>query len=484
MTKSTIIKNYLYNVLYQILSIIIPLITTPYISRVLKVESIGAYGYTASIVSYFTLFGGLGLSMYGQREIAYYQNNKQQRSKIFGEVCLFRLLTVSITFIIYVLFILNVQNQQYRMLFQIQIISIVSVLFDISWFFQGLEEFKRIVFRNLFVKVVGALCIFCFVHSEENLWLYTLILVGSNFIGNISLWLYLPKYICAINIKELRPFRNINTVFQLFVPMIATTVYNVLDKTMIGIITCSDAENGYYEQTTKIISVVLALLTSLGTVLLPRMANCYVNNKVREFRELVNTSYRFVIWASCPFCFGIIAISSCLVPWFLGAGFEKVSVLIKIYAPVLLFIPISNIAGAAVLTPTGRQNKGTIAVFIGAGVNFILNLVLIRHLSSIGAAIATIIAEFVVTVLHIYYIRNDVDIKSLMVFWIKHLFISILMLVFIYVITARLLSILNISMIVTNVIQIFAGIGLYLFLSIIVLREKNLIKDTLRVMRQ
>lgn len=394
---------------------------------------------------------------------------------------LFRTITVILVVICYLYFLTFVNNKQYKVLFQIQTISIVSVLFDISWFFQGMEEFRKTVFRNLFVKIMGVVCIFTFVHQKSDLGLYTLILVGTVFIGNISLWFYLPKYTIFCRLRELRPFRNIKTIFELFVPMIATSVYNVLDKTMIGLITSSDIENGYYEQTTKIIAATMAILTSLGAVLLPRMANAYVQDKKNEFTNLADISYRFIIWASCPICFGIISISSSLVPWFLGNEFNKVSLLLKIYAIVVLFIPLSNIAGAAILTPTGRQNKGSFAVLIGALVNFSFNLILIRYYNSLGAAIATVIAEFTVTLIHFFFVRNDVHLYSLFVFWIKHILASILMAIAIVLITKVLYLAYPISDIIINIIQVVFGIFIYIVISLYFLHDGNLINKIMNM---
>ncbi len=481
MKKRSVFENYIYNVIYQILVIITPLITTPYISRILKADGIGAYSYTYSIVYYFTLVAGLGLSMYGQREVAYHQNNIKERSKIFFEVELFRIMTVGFAIICYLYFLTFINNEQYKVLFQIQTISIVSVLFDVSWFFQGMEEFRKTILRNLFVKIIGVVCIFIFIHKKSDLSLYTLILVGTVFIGNISLWFYLPKYIIFCRLKELQPFRNIKTIFELFIPMMATSVYNVLDKTMIGLITSSNIENGYYEQTTKIVAVTMAILTSLGVVLLPRMANSYVQGKKNEFKNLADISYRFIMWASCPICFGIISISSNLVPWFLGNEFNKVSLLLKIYAIVVLFIPLSNIAGAAILTPTRRQNKGSFAVLIGALVNFSFNLILIRYYNSLGAAIATIVAEFIVTLIHFFFIRNDVNLYSLFVFWIKHILASILMAIAIILITKLFYLAYPISDILMNIIQIVFGIFIYIVISLYFLHDGSLLNKIINM---
>ena len=166
-TKS-IKRNYLYNMIYQVLILILPLVTTPYLSRVLGAEGIGIYGYTYAIVTYFILFGSLGVSLYGQREIAYAQENPEKRMSTFVELILFRLITISIAIIPYAIFFIY-GNNNYQFCYRILLIEIIAAAFDISWFFQGMEEFKKTVTRNVFVRVCSVTCVFLFVKTKEDL---------------------------------------------------------------------------------------------------------------------------------------------------------------------------------------------------------------------------------------------------------------------------------------------------------------------------
>ena len=275
MKKKSITKNYIYNLSYQILIIFLPLITTPYVSRVLGAENVGIYGYTLSIVTYFVLFGALGVSMYAQREIAYVQNDIKERSKICVEILIFRLITMSVSILLYYIFFVNGNN--YQNYYFILIMELVSTCFDISWFFQGLEEFKKTVIRNIIVKLISFICILVFVKTKNDLSIYILIYVLSNFIGNISLWIYLPKYIEKIKINELNIFKHLKPTLWLFIPQIAMQIYTVLDKTMIGTIIEDKSEVGYYEQAQKIVKLCLTLVTSLGIVMVPRMANTFAS---------------------------------------------------------------------------------------------------------------------------------------------------------------------------------------------------------------
>ena len=233
MAKKSVKKNYIYNVLYQFLAILIPVITTPYLSRVLGAEKIGIYSYTLSIVTYFILFGSLGVAMYGQREIAYVQDDVKKRSVIFYEIVIMRLITLSLSLLLfYISFCLK---GDYTFYYRILILELVANMLDISWFFNGLEEFKKTVTRNTIVKLISLLSIFLFVKKPTDLYIYFIIYVLSTFLGNLSLWFYLKKYIKKVPIKELKIFRHIKPAILLFIPQVAIQVYTLLDKTMLGI---------------------------------------------------------------------------------------------------------------------------------------------------------------------------------------------------------------------------------------------------------
>lgn len=244
-----VIKNYLYNLGYQVLIILLPLVTTPYVSRVLGAKGIGTYGYTNSITQYFILFGCIGLNLYGQREIAYYQNDIQKRSKVFFELLLLRIITVSISIILY--YFSFCQNPTYGYIFSIQIIDVVASMFDISWLYQGMEDFKKIVLRNTLVKICGLIIIFMFVKSPADLPIYVLSYSATLLLGNLSMWMYLPKFVKKVSLKYLNIQKHLKPTIVLFLPQIATSIYTMLDKTMIGALTNNTAEVGYYEQSQK-----------------------------------------------------------------------------------------------------------------------------------------------------------------------------------------------------------------------------------------
>lgn len=458
--KQSVIKNYIYNLGYQILVLILPLITTPYVSRVLGAEGVGIYSYTISIVTYFTLFGSLGIAMYAEREIAYVQDDRKKRSNIFWETVILRAITLTISMIIF--YFVFVFEGEYSTYYKILLLEILANIFDISAFFQGMEEFKKTIRRNLIVKAISVACVFIFIKQETDIGKYLLIYTLSTLIGNISLWFYLPKYIDKLSLKSLQIKRHLKPTITLFIPQIATQVYTVLDKTMIGAMIADKSEVGYYEQSQKIVKMVLTVVTSLGTVMLPRIANKFANNKKEEINKSILTSFNFVYFLSIPMIFGIIAVAKDLIPWFLGEDFTKSIYIIYVISPILLMIGLSNTIGIQYLLPTKKQKQYTTSVILGAISNLLLNFVFIQMFQSIGAAIATTIAETIVTGTQIYYIRKDFEIKKIILMSKKYFMASIIMLV--VIVTMNKFLLINIGALLRMITDIIIGISVYYFI--------------------
>lgn len=425
MAKNSIKKNYIYNMFFEVLKIVLPLITTPYLSRVLGAENIGIYSYTLSITTYFILFGTLGIQMYGQREIAFLQEKKHERSKTFFEILIMRFVTMGLSMILF--YISFCKNSQYGVYYKILFLEIIAYSLDISWYFQGLEEFKKTVIRNSLIKIISVICIFVFVKTKENLIQYFFIYVFSNLFGNITLWFYLPKSVEKIELKELEVFRHLKPTVALFIPQIAVQIYTVLDKTMIGSIIDDKKEVGYYEQAQKSIKLLLTIATSLGTVMVPRMANTFANGDKEKLKEYMNRSFHFVLMLAFPLMFGITSIANKFVPIFYGSGYDKVVYLLIMISPILVAIGLSNVIGTQYLLPTKQQKKYTISVVCGAFVNFTLNLALINTWKSIGASVATVIAEFFVTGVQFYLTRKDIRLKEVLEISKKYFIASIFM---------------------------------------------------------
>lgn len=467
MSKKSVAKNYAYNLTYQILTLILPFITTPYISRVLGSEGIGIYGFTYSVASYFILFGSLGVALYGQREIAYAQENVEKRMKTFVEIVLFRTITMVIATIIYLVFFMV--KGEYSVYYRILVFELLAAAFDISWFFQGLEEFKKTVIRNIAVRLISVTLIFVFVKTKEDLIKYFLIYSLADFIGNLSLWLYLPKYFKGQKIKDIAIYRHIVPILLLFVPQISNQVYNSLDKTMIGKIITDKKEVGYYEQAQKVIRLLITIVTSLGVVMIPKMASTFASGDKEKVKDYLKRSFNFVFFLSFPLMFGIISISKEFVPIFFGKGYDKTIILINIISPIVLLMGIANVIGTQYLLPTKKQKEYTISVTVGLIVNFILNWILINLWDSVGASIATVISQLVVDLLQIRNIRYEISFKELLKLSIKYLLSGIVMFIACLIVKQFITA----GNFVSMVVQIIVGVIVY-FGMLLVLKDEFL----------
>lgn len=411
--KKSIGMNYVYNIIYQILILLVPLITTPYISRVLSVDGIGTYSFTYSIAYFFSLLAELGSVAYARREVAYCQDDKYKRSILFWEILIFRTFTTVTCSLIYIIYIFN---SDFFVIGIIQILYIISVIFDVTWFFQGIEEFKTVVIRNSLIKILSMIFIFVFVNSENDLLIYIFGLAGLPLIGNLITWTCLPKYINKISIKELNPFRHLKGTLTLFIPNIAAQVYLVLDKTMLGFFTVDNIENGYYEQAQKIIKMCWTFLTTFSVVMAPRIAYTYSKNNKTELKEYMRKSFDIIWFISTSLSFGIISIADKLVPWFLGEEYNKVINLLIIFSFILYPIGITAVTGTQYLVTIKKQKIYTISIVAGAILNILMNYFLIPRYYAVGAAISSVAAEVIVAVIQVVYIifyNKEISVKDI-----------------------------------------------------------------------
>ena len=472
MSKS-IAKNLMYNLILQITTLLIPLITVPYISRILGKEGIGLYSYTLSITQYFIILGTLGISLYGNRQIAYVRDDKEKMSKSFWSIIFLKIFTTCISLIVYI--VVFGFKKEYSVIYLIQAMNIISAMIDISWLYMGLEDFKKTVTRNLIVKLLGVICIFAFVKNYDDLYLYITINGLMMLLGNLVMWLYLPKTIIKVKIALIDIREHILPALKLFIPQIAIQIYAVLDKSMLGYLS-NTGEVGLYDQSQKIIMVVLSLVTSLGVVMLPRMSNTFANGDNEMMDNYLNKSLCAVTYVSIPMSVGLAAISKEFVPWFFGPDFKQVTYLMIVLSPILFLISISNVLGIQYLLPANRTKEYTASVTIGAIINIILNLILISKYKAIGACIASVCAEFSVTLIQYLCLRKNILRRQLVTNIMKYLIASAVMLVFV-----RTLASYMDTRIVTTIVQGMLGSITYvLILSLFKDKTNSIIFKTIK----
>ena len=457
-----VIKNYLYNVVYQILLLLVPLITVPYISRVLGPELVGINSYTNSWMTFFMLVGQMGIALYGNREVAYHRENPIERSKIFWGIELLQVITITCALIAYLGAVL-LFSTTFKEYFLLQSFWIIAAGVDVSWYFMGVENFQRIVFRNMLVKLASVALIFLVVKGNNDLGKYIALLGLSNLVGNLTLWPYLKDEIKWVPISTWHPFRHFYPALLLFVPTITTQVYLVVNRLMSGRMS-TQSQLGQFQYTDQIIKVILAVVTASGQVMLPHIANKFSKGDVKGIRDSLYNSFDFITAIAIPMMFGIMAIAKQFAPWFLGKQFNDAGILMMIEAPVILFIGWSNVTGTQYLMPINRTKEYTVSVTVGAVINVITNLFLIALWGARGATLATDISEFAVAAVQLVYIRQTISRRKLFGQMWKYLLSGGIM----FIITYRLAMIMNMT-IPNLAIEVIIGAVIYI-IGIFILR--------------
>ena len=451
-------KNFFYNIIYQVLILILPLITVPYVARVLGADGVGIHSYTYSISYYFMLIAMLGLNNYGNRSIAKVRDNKDELSKTFWSIYLLQFIVSTLMVITYLIYII-LFNIRYKQIAVIQIFYVISSIFDINWFFFGLEKFKITIIRNTIIKIISLVSIFLFVRNSDDLWVYTLILSGSTFLSQIILWPYIKKYVNFTKIKIIDILKHLKPCLILFIPVIAVSIYKIMDKIMLGNM-ASIVEVGYYENAVKIIDVPKGIITSLGTVMLPRMSNMIAKGEEEKIKMYIGKSLQVIMFLALPITMGLIAISDDFILIFLGNNFTKTGTLIKYLAISLIFLSWANVIRTQYLIPKERDKDYIISVILGAIVNLVMNIILIPRYASIGACYGTICAELIVMLYQTYKVKNELNIsvyiKNIMIFVINSLIIFIIV---------DLLNYIPMSIYYRLILQVIIGIIIYIVLN-------------------
>ncbi|KRO27622.1 repeat unit transporter [Lactiplantibacillus fabifermentans DSM 21115] len=443
----------MYNMSYNVLILLTPLLTVPYISRVLGPYGVGVNATTNSIITYFLLLGTVGITIYGNREIAFIREDKVKRSKVFWEIEFLQIITI---FFAYALFLLYLWYQkQFRIYFFYQSFLIIAGAFDISWYFMALEDFRKTVTRNVLVKLASLIAIFTLVKTSHDIGTYILIISLSQLFGNMTLWPYLRHSVLKPTFKRLRPLHHLIPSFSLFIPQIAIQIYLALNKTMLWKLDSVTA-SGFFDYSDKLIKLVLAIVTATGTVMLPRIANLYAKRDFKKVREYTYNSFDFVLAIAVPMAFGIAGLATALAPWFFGRHFTSVNTLLMIESPVIILIGLSNVIGQQYLLPTKQTKVYTYSVTVGAIVNVVLNIPLIIFWGVQGSMWATVASELTVTIYQLIVVRHQLRMDKLFINCWKYLFSGILMFIVVYM--------LNISMKITVVslsLQIIEGLLIY-----------------------
>lgn len=397
-------KNLVFNITYQILILFLPLATSSYLARIVGADGIGRYSYAYSIALYFTYFTVLGLDKYGNRMIASVQKDREARSRNFSEVYTMQLSCFGICLFAYIGYALFFADD--RSVAIIQTIFVLSSLFDINWFFFGMEMFDKTVIRNAIVKLLTTGLIFLVVKTKTDVEKYALIMAVGYLASQLALWPYLSKLIDFRFAKWPDVKKHFKPNLTMFLPVIAVSVYKIMDKIMLGMMTTKTVV-GYYENAEKIINVPIAVITALGTVMLPRITSLISEKKDHDVSRYRDAAIMIVTAFSVGACFGIIGIGDSLALWMWGEDFAMSGTVMKYLSTTLVFLGIGNVIRTQFLIPYQYDKVYVVSAFLGAIVNMIVNALLIPGYGAVGAAIGTICAEAIVCLYQLLMIRRS-----------------------------------------------------------------------------
>lgn len=403
---NTIKTNFVYQIAYRILTILTPLITSPILSRALGAEKLGVYSATLALVSYFMLIAMLGAENYGIRSIAEAQGDRKRMQTLFWNIYAVQLVTSVLAMMLYLIAFLFIQRERY-LISAIQGIWLVGCLLNINWFFFGTERFRLTVTRNILIKILTVILIVLLVHRPEDLYIYALIMAGDTLLSNLVVWPFLYREIAFEWPKWEEMRRHISPIFVLFVPILAMSVFHVMDKTMLDWLS-TEANVGYYYSADKVINIPLAVITAIGTVMLPRVANVYSGKDMPKVRSMLRKSSELTLFLSCAVGFGLAAIAKEFIPFFFGAGYEPCIRLVYWFVPILFFKAVGDLVRTQFMIPSHKDRVYTLAVCCGASVNLIFNMLFITRYGALGAVWGTLLAELAVTIFQLICTRKEV----------------------------------------------------------------------------
>ncbi len=426
--KTSVKKNYAYQMIYEILILFLPFITSPYIARIIGAEGVGIFAYSYSIASYFVLFSMLGIQNYGNRVIAKVRDNKDKLNVTFSSLFCVHAFFSFIAFVNYLGYAIIHRQHIYNV---IQIMYVASAIFDISWFYFGIERFKLTVFISSVVKIINVILVFTLIRSANDLWKYCAIMSGSMLISQIALWLPLKRYVSFKKVSIKLIFSHVKPLFVLFVPAIAISLYKYMDKIMIGALNGNE-QLGYYENAEKVINIIMTIITSFGTVMLPKMSNLIASGDKQVFQKYISISIQFVMFQAFALAFGLAAVGDIFAPVFWGKGFDVSGKIIRALSITIPFVSFANVIRTQYLIPNEKDRQYLISVIMGAVVNLNINWLLIPTMGAGGAAVGTIIAEITVCLIQAFCVRHSLPVGFYAKQSLPYLIIGCLMFICVY----------------------------------------------------
>lgn len=473
MKKDNAKTNFVFQMLYQVVTLAIPLIIAPYLTRTLGDSALGIYTYTYSIVFCFMAIGRLGIDKHGQRVIASVRDDSTKLRSTFWSLYTVHIFFTVLSLLLYFGFVFFF-GEKYRDVYLLQGIALAGVLFDVTWFFYGIENFKFVVLENLCIKISELLLIFTFVKSRDDLWVYTLIMSMSICFGFIVILPYVLKNVKPIKFTWGDITQHLKPLFILFVAVIATTIYHMIDKTLLGLLS-TEANVAYYEYANKIVNVPVNLVYVMGTVLMPRACAYAAKGDQDNQLKYMNYSLRFVCFLGFGTVFGLISVSELFSVIYYGKEFAYSGGVMMALCPVIVVLGIENIIRTQYMIPNHMDKQFTGCLLATAAINLTISAALIPALGVYGAVVGTIIAEVACCFIQILICRSFISLSKIFKVGMPYIVSGVVMHIVITIIKGHYNSSIG-----DLLLQIIIGGCLYCVLSALYLLYKSDIKDTAR----
>lgn len=401
--------NFIMSMILKMSTFIFPLITFPYVSRILGPEGNGKIAFATSFVYYFTMVAQLGIPNYGVKVCAQCRDDREALSRTTQELFIISTVMMLLSYAVMTVLILTVPKLQESMvLLFISSVTLVLTSIGMEWFYRAIEQYDYITFRNIAFKIIAVVLMLCLVRKPEDYILYGGITVIGNVGSNILNLIRVRRFIIIKPMGQYHILRHIRPTLTFFMLTVASTVYLNLDTVMLGFMT-GDAEVGFYNAATKVKTILTSIVTSLGVVLLPRASYYIKQKRNKEFSQIIQKSFQFVIAMALPLTVYFIVEAGDAVQFLAGDGYAPAVQPMMIIMPTIFFIGLSNITGIQILVPLDMEKYTTISTVWGAVVDLVLNAIFIPKYGAAGAAFGTLVAEIVVLAVQLFYLRGKLN---------------------------------------------------------------------------
>lgn len=404
-----VLRNFSYTLTYQVLAIILPIITVPYVTRVLAQDLVGLNSVIQANASYFSLIGMLGIALLGPREIAKCLGDKEQLSKKFFSIYKIQFLTHVIMIIIYIgyvyIWVRNILGYFY-------IVYLLASMFDISWLFIGIEDFKKVAIRNVFIKVISVILLFLCVKNDDDILIYVGTLYIPTIIINLYMWCVALKKVVLIDIPKGVDSELCKEAVSLLLPQIASSVYTMLDKTVLGIFSTYEIV-AVYTQGQALLRLLYAVTASFCRVMSPRISACIQQKDKAAIYKYMRMSTQVVCAVTWLLFFGLFFCAKIFVAWYLPSEYIKTGEVLILCSPIIIMVSGANLISMEFLIPLGRERDYTISIFVAAFVNLILNFLLVPFCGLYGVCIGSVVAETIGTIIQFVFAKKQIDLKYL-----------------------------------------------------------------------